>query len=86
MLNKVPRALIILLPKDRMHKMNSLFKILRRTECHRLSRQDMLCELIPSLLLLHSEQVVEDGQVRHITALKPFLSFFDQPSPPEVSC
>ena len=60
--------------EGRMHKMNSLFKTRRRTEYHRLSRQDMLCELIPSLLLTHNELVVEDGQVLHITALKPFLS------------
>ena len=57
--------------------MNPLF------ECHQLSRQDMLCELIPSLLLKHSEQVVEDGQVLHITALKPFLSL--RPAKPTES-
>ena len=63
--------------EGRMHKMNPLF------ESHRLSRQDKLCELIPSLLLFHSEQVVEDGQVLHITALKPFLSL--RPAKPTES-
>ena len=43
----------------------------------------MLCELIPSLLLFHSEQSVEDCDVLHIIALKPFLSL--RPAKPTES-
>ena len=35
----------------------------------------MLCEVIPPLPLFHSQQVVEDGKVLHLTVLKPFFRF-----------